>query len=113
MIMIAMNLQVLLIVLVSASHSNGTMLNEKMDDAQENYKAHFLIGIESAKRPFISLEPLLGSVEYRTLVRMNLIIVGAMTGPGATPPQTEWIESIKRNVPAAKLFWKSNIRKYL
>jgi protein gp37 len=85
----------------------------KMNDASENWQVQLLAETDSIKRPYISLEPLLGPVAYRTLVRMNLVIVGAMTGPKAIKPEVEWIESIKRNVPAAKLFWKSNIKEYL
>jgi protein gp37 len=65
-------------------------------------------------RPFLSIEPLLGNV-YGNLKKspFETVIVGAMTGPGAVKPKPEWIQSVKDNVPADKIFWKSNIRKYL
>lgn len=65
-------------------------------------------------RPFLSLEPLLGELTYNgRLESYEKIIVGAMTGPKAVKPKKEWIQSIKDNVSADKIFWKSNIKQYL
>jgi len=58
---------------------------------------------------FVSIEPLLGDVSDVDLSGVNLVIVGAMTGRGAIPPQEEWIKSIAHK----NIFWKSNIKKYL
>lgn len=69
--------------------------------------------MEILPRPFLSIEPLLGNLEIRVDESLELVIVGAMTGPGATPPKPEWVQSVKDNVPADKIFWKNNIRKYL
>ena len=62
--------------------------------------------------PFISIEPLLG--ELKTPLNVDLVIVGAMTGPGATVPRKEWIRSIihKRSI-MTPIYWKNNIKKYL
>jgi protein gp37 len=59
---------------------------------------------------FISCEPLLGDmsrIDFKNNV--NLVIVGAMTGPGAIKPKKEWIDSIKH----PNIFYKNNIKKYL
>ncbi len=58
---------------------------------------------------FISFEPLLGDVSKLNLKGINLVIVGAMTGPGAVNPKREWIKSIKH----PNIFYKENIRKFL
>jgi len=60
-------------------------------------------------KSFISIEPLLGSFENVKFFNFDLIIVGAMTGPGATPPKKEWIKSIVH----PNIHYKENIRKWL
>lgn len=65
-------------------------------------------------RPFLSIEPLLGYVYGKQNPDMfELVIVGAMTGPGAVKPKREWIQSVKDNVPLSRIYWKANIKKYL
>ena len=43
---------------------------------------------------------------------IDLVIVGAQTSPNVKP-QPEWIQSIRDNVPADKIYWKRNIQAYL
>jgi len=64
------------------------------------------------RRSFLSIEPLMGIVGDIPS-HFEKIIVGAMTGPGAKPPEKKWIQSVINNVPADKIFWKSNINEYL
>lgn len=65
-------------------------------------------------RAFLSIEPLLGKMREPPRVVFEKAIVGAMTGPGATKPRAEWIESIRKNVlPEKDIYWKKNIQKYL
>ncbi len=64
-------------------------------------------------RPWLSIEPLLGTINDKLPHRFERVIVGAMTGPGAVIPRPEWIQSIKDNVPAEKIYWKPSIRPYL
>ena len=71
-----------------------------------------IINMYHFPRPFLSIEPLLGNLEIQ-INGFETVIVGAMTGPGAVIPKPEWIQSIKDNVPADKVYWKNNIRKYL
>lgn len=57
---------------------------------------------------YISIEPLLAPIG-KISKEINLVIVGAMTGPGAVEPKKEWIDSIKH----PNVFYKDNIKKYL
>lgn len=68
-----------------------------------------------ANRPYLSIEPLLGTIADAGVWYdcLDLIIVGAMTGAGAVKPLPEWIQSVKDNVPADKIYWKKNIQPYL
>jgi protein gp37 len=77
---------------------------------------YIVYAIEQFPRPFISIEPLLGTLttDINTIFGgIELVIVGAMTGPGKIKPRPEWIQSIKDHVPTEKIFWKSNIKEYL
>lgn len=70
-----------------------------------------VIEIVGCPRPFISIEPLMGCIVGINIPKkVELIIVGAMTGPGAIKPQPEWIQSVKDNMPADKIYWKNNIK---
>ena len=94
----------------------NTMQGLTLTGAEPAYEQRLMIFYQSLKdRPFLSIEPLLGILDNgnSSMKKMELVIVGAMTGPGAIPPKQEWIQSIKDNVPAEKIFWKDNIKKYL
>lgn len=54
---------------------------------------------------FISFEPLLGDMTGMDLSKIDLVIIGQMTGQGAIKAKTEWIESIKHH----NIFYKSNL----
>lgn len=54
---------------------------------------------------FISIEPLLGSFKNAISMKVDWIIVGAMTGHNAVVPQQEWIESIKHD----NIYYKPSI----
>ena len=58
---------------------------------------------------FISIEPLLGDFMGVVFNGWDLVIVGAMTGPGAIKPKKEWIDSIKHH----NIFYKENIKQYM
>jgi len=63
----------------------------------------------SSGKRFISIEPILGGFEGIKFTGIDLVIVGAMTGPNPVIPKKEWIESIKHD----NIFYKDNIKKYL
>lgn len=58
---------------------------------------------------FISIEPILTSFKCVRFKDIDMIILGAMTGPGAIKPKPEWIESVHHQ----NIFYKDNIKKYL
>ena len=60
-------------------------------------------------RNFVSIEPLLGDWGDIYFPNFDLVIVGAMTGPGAIEPKKEWIDSIDHFY----IHYKDNIKKYL
>jgi len=94
----------------------NTMQGLTLTGAEPAYQQRLSIFYQSLKdRPFLSLEPLLGYLDNgnSSMKKIELVIVGAMTGPGAVSPKSEWIQSIRDNVPAEKIFWKDNIKKYL
>ena len=59
----------------------------------------------SLNKTFISIEPILGSFENTDFLGIDLVIIGAQTGPGAIPPKKEWIESIKH----PNIYYKKNL----
>jgi protein gp37 len=68
--------------------------------------------VQQLPRPFVSIEPLIGTLKT-DITRVEIVIVGAMTGPSAIVPEKCWIDSIKRHIPGDKIHWKNNIVKYL
>ena len=76
-------------------------------------QARFIYAMTFLQRPFLSIEPLLGTFCETDLSKIELVICGAETGKGAKPPCQSWIDSVKNNVPPEKLWWKNNIKKYL
>ena len=67
-----------------------------------------LSSVQTKAKKFLSIEPLLGSFELIDLSEFDLVIVGAMTGPGAVKPQKDWIDSIKHH----NIFYKDNIKPF-
>lgn len=47
------------------------------------------------KTKFLSLEPLLGPLEKLNLKKIDWVIVGGESGPGARPMQQAWVEEIR------------------
>jgi protein gp37 len=84
------------------------MTLERCETTEDNYKVTLLMAYP---RPFLSIEPLMGNFYYNpSFAVMEKIIIGAMTGPGAIKPESEWIESIKQNMPQEKVFWKPSMK---
>lgn len=84
---------------------------EKINSIDDNYKITTMIG--NFPRPFLSIEPLLGPVLYnKSVTKMELVIVGAMTGPRAKKPLKEWVENLDW-IPSSIIHYKQNIKEYL
>lgn len=69
----------------------------------------WFLGQGNTPRPFLSVEPLLGNVDYLPVSGIEMIIAGAMTGPGATPVREYWLRSFLKRVPKEKMFLKASI----
>lgn len=65
----------------------------------------------SRGRRFLSIEPILGDFSGIRIdsKEIELVIIGAMTGPGAVDPAQEWISSINHH----NLFFKDSIKKLI
>lgn len=65
-------------------------------------------------RAFISIEPIAGGLYIPIPEKIELVIVGAETGNRKNKiiPEKDWIHSISDHVPADKIYWKKNIKKY-
>jgi protein gp37 len=69
-------------------------------------KKHGLPRIDSlraapAKVRFLSIEPLLEDLGHFSLGKMDWVIVGGESGPGARPMQIEWVRSIRNQCQKA------------
>jgi protein gp37 len=65
----------------------------------------------SARLRFLSFEPLLAPIAERIPKKIGWVIIGAQTGPGATPPKAEWVQDLidkARRIDAA-VFLKDNL----
>ena len=69
-------------------HLGLTLTTEK--DLQFNY--HNLC--HKINKKFVSLEPLLGSFQSADFSKMDLVIIGAMTGENAIRPERKWVDSV-------------------
>lgn len=84
-------------------------------ESQKEYERVTLLTKKKLKSEdyiFISAEPLLGKWEWQypeDKELIDLMIVGAMTGPNAITPTKEWIDSIQHT----NIFYKDNIKKFL
>jgi protein gp37 len=80
------------------------------DQKTADERIPILLQIPAAKH-FISVEPMLGPIEYMTPVWMTLdwIICGGETGPGARPMHPDWVRSLRDQCQeaGAPFFFKS------
>ena len=90
-------------------------LGVTINSGKDFYKVALLRGVTISwfDSTFVSIEPLLGNFGGFDFKDIDLVIVGADTTPGATPPLKEWIDAIQENETIERLYWKNNIRKYL
>ena len=83
----------------------GCTVNSSIDE----YRIKQLIESNAINHKFVSAEPLLGFFSVPAFMGIDLVIVGAMTGPRPTVPEESWIRSINHN----NILYKENIKKYL
>jgi len=72
----------------------------------------YIVWFASAyKRPFLSIEPILGKIEYPIPDKFELVIVGAMTGKGALPHDQSWVDSVFEKSYCKNIHLKQNVKK--
>lgn len=83
---------------------------------ETNTEVNIMRTLSLSHYTFISFEPLLGDMSQlfrdstgECMKSVNLVIVGAMSGPGAIKPKKEWVDSIKHH----NIFYKNNLSKKL
>jgi protein gp37 len=91
----------------------NTMQGITFEKVEEAEKIEQVFTGNHLQRPFLSIEPLLGRFLCHLPDNYEYVIVGTNSNKGAKPPEKEWIDSIKMNIPGHLTFWKPNIRKYL
>lgn len=83
------------------------------DEATTDAAVTALAGV-SAATMFLSAEPLLGPITLTDLdgLVIKWLVIGAMTGPGATPPKPEWVQGLIDSARAAGIpVWlKENLK---
>jgi protein gp37 len=84
----------------------GTTVTFFQVDKFGKYFQNQLFKAAQAPRPFLSIEPLLGIVPRFYYSEFELVIVGKDNTRGAKPPQPEWIQSAKDQIPYEKTWWK-------
>jgi protein gp37 len=71
-----------------------------VEDADHCWRIDHLRTIDAAIR-FLSIEPLLGSIGRLDLRRIDWVIVGGESGPGARPMDADWVLDIRRQCQSA------------
>jgi protein gp37 len=97
----------------------GISLDGKYTNDEMNLMIDNLLNIGTRVR-FISFEPLLGGIPDVNLEGIDWVIIGAQTGPGAKPPEKEWVEDIikearSQDIPVFlkdNLNWKEQVREW-
>ena len=57
----------------------------------------------NAKIKFLSVEPLLGAINYLNLQGIDWVIVGGESGIGARPMETEWVRKVRDQCASGKV----------
>lgn len=90
-------------------------MGTSIESAAYAWRARLLARVNAAVR-FLSVEPLLGPIPRLPLRRINWVIVGGESGPGARPMKEEWVLQIRdrcesRGVPFFFKQW-GGVRKW-
>ena len=86
-------------------------LGTSIDGTRDVHRALAYTAAFSARLRFLSFEPLLAPIAERIPKKIGWVIIGAQTGPGATPPKAEWVQDLidkARRIDAA-VFLKDNL----
>jgi protein gp37 len=69
--------------------------------------------LEKMPRPYLSMEPLIDTLDVDIPANFERVIVGAMTGKGAVSPPPLAIDSIRSRCRPEVVYWKKNIKPFL
>lgn len=84
-------------------------LGTSIDRSSQQWKVDVLSNCSCKFTRFVLVEPLLSNMNGIDFSKIDLLFVGAQTGPGAIRPMKEWIYSIKHH----NIIYKENIKQYL
>lgn len=74
--------------------SHNIWMGTSIENAEYAWRSKVLARVDAAVR-FLSVEPLLGPVPRLPLQRIDWVIVGGESGPGARPMREEWVVQIR------------------
>jgi len=81
---------------------DNVWMGVSVETSQYTYRIEHL-RMTSAKIKFLSLEPLLGPLPNLNLSKIDWVIVGGESGPGARPMAEEWVVSIRDQCLASEV----------
>jgi len=84
-------------------------IGTSVSSAKDKNRIEILVDMGCKYTSFVSVEPLLGSMEGADLHCIDFVFVGAQTGPGAVAPEKDWINSIQH----PNILYKENIKRFL
>jgi len=73
---------------------HNVWVGTSIENADYAWRSKVIAQVDAAVR-FLSVEPLLGPIPRLTLTRIDWVIVGGESGPGARPMKEEWVVQIR------------------
>jgi protein gp37 len=86
----------------SLNWTENIWMGVTVESAAYLYRLEYLRNVPAAVR-FLSLEPLLGPIPDMDLTKIDWVIVGGESGPGARPMNTSWVIDIRQQCHDAKV----------
>ena len=86
----------------SLSWTENIWMGVTVESAAYLYRLEYLRNVPAAVR-FLSLEPLLGPIPDMDLTKIDWVIVGGESGPGARPMNKSWVIDIQQQCHDAKV----------
>ncbi len=86
----------------SLSWTENVWMGVTVEGAAYLYRLEYLRNVPAAVR-FLSLEPLLGPIPDMDLTKIDWVIVGGESGPGARPMNKSWVIDIQQQCHEAKV----------
>jgi protein gp37 len=86
----------------SLNWTDNIWMGVTVESAAYLYRLEYLRNVPAAVR-FLSLEPLLGPIPDMDLTKIDWVIVGGESGPGARPMNKSWVIDIQQQCHDAKV----------